>query len=231
MQVGQFLNALICLITAGFSLFTAVYIYQNYKSNLVDVAYSGFWLFASVTWFFVGISLVFFRLGLTTWDIFINQYFVQAVAYAQIVAGIYYVVFRVSKNSQLTTKIFWLFCVLGVVSLGFTYQKGGLALDQATYYSTTYTINQISWQIFQIMVAAALLGMLYDSGRNLYYRFFRKDFFEIKYLLANLAGIVYGVVGYFDQQGYTAAWTIVVMRMLIIFCAQIAYLAYSSEKV
>ena len=230
MQTGLFFNSLICLITAGFTFFTAWYVYRNNKNNLVDVSCSGFWLFAGITWFFVGISLVIFHLGFAGWDVFINQYIIQTVIYAQIVAGTYYVAFRVLKNHRLAKKVFWLFCVLAIIGLGFTYQKGGVLLGQISYYSTEYKINQIAWQIFQVMVAVALFGILYDSGRNLYYRFWRKELFEIKYFLVNLSVIVYGVIGYFDQQGYTAAWTVIVMRMIIIFCAQTAYLAYSNKE-
>jgi hypothetical protein len=230
MQIGLFFNSLICFFVVGFTFFTAWYIYQNNKNNLVDAAYAGFWLFCGCTWLFVGMALVFFSLGFKQVDILINQYFVQTVIYAQIICGSYYVTFRLFRNQRFAKNIFLLFLILSAISLSFTFQKGGVVLSQSSYYSTEYKINQISWLMFQAMFALIILGILFDNIRNLYYRWQRKELFEIKYFLANSAGIVYGIVGYVDQQGDTTAGVIVVLRMLIIFCAQTAYFAYNNKE-
>lgn len=197
----------------------------------MDLSIAGFWLMVGVTWFFVGISLIFFKNGFAETDLFINQYFIQTTIFAQITVGVYYAVYRVAKNKKLSLLAFLMFVLSAVVGLYFDYRPDSLTLVSSTYCSTEYKIHPVAWQIFQTMFVIAMFCVAVDMIKNLVYWIKKRDLFELRYFLVDLAILSYGTVGFFDQLGFSAAWISVSMRLLIVFCVGVVFIAYSHKEI
>ena len=231
METGMYLNSLICLIIFLFALWTSLYIYRKERDSWADLSIAGFWLMVGTTFLFVGISLIFFKNGLAAADLFINQYFIQTTIFAQITIGVYYAIYRVTKNKKLSLAVFLIFVLSAIVGLFFDYRPGSLVLVSNTYCSTEYKINPVAWQIFQTMFAIAMFCVAIDMIKNLIYRIKKSNLFELRYFLTDLAILSYGTVGFFDQLGFSAAWISVSMRALIVFCIGIVFIAYSHQEI
>ncbi len=227
----MYLNSFICFLIFAFALWTSFYIYREEKRSWSDMSIASFWLCAGLTWLFVGISLIVFKKGLIELDIFINQYLVQTTIFAQITLGIYYVVYRITKNKRLSFASFLLFIAASIVGLYFAYQPQSLTLVSSTYCSTEYKIDPITWNIFQAMFLFAMLGVGLDVVRNFIYKIKKSDLFEFRYFLTGIAILTYGIFGFLDQLGFSAAWITVLMRSLIVFCVGIVFIAYSHQEI
>lgn len=230
MRVGMYFNSIICLLIFGFSLYTAYYIYKNNKQNLADVSFAGFWFFEGLTWLLVAISLVLYKNSFFYYDILLNQFGVQTVIFLQMVAGIYFVISRVTRNKVIPCLAFIFAALLSVYALYFSYQPGSVYATQSTYISVEYKINDIVWQTFQVIFVIVMIGLAIDFIRNTFYWFTNNKLFEQRYFFACLSVLIYGMIGYFDQSGVSASWLQVLFRSAIILCANIAYLAYSEQE-
>jgi hypothetical protein len=231
MQTGMYLNSLICFLIFIFSFNTALFIYRRNKENYVDISYAAFWLFVSLTWLFVSFALLAHKSGFVHLDVLINQYAIQTLVFVQITAGIYYVIYRATNNNVIALIVLAIFIVLSGLGLSFNYRPGSLYLTLSTYCSTEYRIDETAKFFFQMEFIIVMLGMAIDFLKNLFFWYRQSGQFEQKYFFASLAALVYGMIGYFDNLGFSASWVTVFFRLAIIFCAHIAYLGYSEQEI
>jgi ABC-type transport system involved in multi-copper enzyme maturation permease subunit len=230
MKTGIILNILICSIISISTLFTATYIFSKNRQNKVDLAFAAFWFFVSLTWAGVALSLLYYVRGSIVSDLLVNQYIVQTLIFAQLVAGSYYGFFRVLNSKEMASTISLIFFIFSVIALYYIYQPGGLVHRESTYFSDEFDLNPVSWYLFQVMADLAISCVAIDLLRSLYLWIKTKQVKEMKYILAGLAVLSYGVLGYFDNQGYIATWLMVMLRLIMIFSALLAYLAYSRKE-
>lgn len=227
----MYLNALICILIAVFTFYTSYYIFKTNRTNMQDFSYAFFWLLVSATWFFVFVSIFLYKNGLIEYDILLNQYLIQTFIFGQMVAGSYFAAFRGTRNHFFAAFIFFFLLTISIIGLAYDYQPGSLYPIKNTFISVEYKIDDTAWAIFQIIFSFVMIGMVVDLLRNLYYWFKNNSLFEQKYFFACLAALIYGTVGYFDQEGIFASWIGVLFRVSIIFCANIAYFAYSEKEI
>jgi hypothetical protein len=237
MQTGVLLNGLVCFLIFIVALTNAIRIYRQSKGNMADMSVSGFWFLTSLSWLSIGLSLIVSKYGLLSLGIAIDQYFTETTVFIQIAVGSYYAAYRVFKNHKLSTIIFIIFSVIACLSLLLIYQNNGVMLTKSSYFIIEYRTDQIPWQIFQTMFAIVMLAIAFDVFRSCYFWFKKSIFFEPRYLLVGLSICAYGAICYFEEQGYTgalsgvAAWIRLAMRILLILCAQVVYLAYSKKEI
>jgi hypothetical protein len=235
MQTGVLLNAFTCLLISIAAVSTAVRIFRHPENDFSDLAYAGFWFLTALSWLFVGTSMVFAKYNLLNSGITIDQYFTQTTAFVQMAIGSIFASYRVFKKRQISTIFFLVFLIMGCVSLFYVYQNGGVVITKESYFSVEYRTNQTSWLLFQIMFAVLLVGIIVDVLRNLYFRLKKNPLYQQKYLLAGLAVCAYGAVCYFEEQGYygslsdLATWIRLGLRMMLIACVMVAFLAYSEK--
>jgi hypothetical protein len=237
MQTGVLLNVLTCFLITIAALTNAVRVYRQCKGSLSDMAFAGFWFLTAFTWLFVGLSMIVAKYGQLSLGVAIDQYFTQTTVFIQIAVGSYYAAYRVFKNHKLSTIIFLIFLAIAIVSLFFVYQHDGVIVTKNSYFTIEYGTEQMPWIIFQVLFGILMLAVAFDIFRNLYFWFKKSVFYEPRYLLTGLSICAYGAIGYFEEQGYAGAsdsvyvWTRLALRMMLILCAQIAYLAYSKKEV
>ncbi len=231
MRTGMYLNAIICFLIFGFSLYTFFYIIRRYKDDFVDKSVAYFWFFVGMTWLLVAIDLLIFSLVNIKYDFYINQYGIETAVFLQITAGSYFALFRGTRNKYIAWTTVIIFSMLSAVGLYFAYQPGGIWLYKSTSFSIEYTFNKYSQIIFQIMFGVAMLSIAFDFFRNLYYWFTNNGLFEQKYFLICLSILIYGMVGYFDEIGIFASWLGVFFRVAIVFCVLMTYLAHSDNEI
>jgi len=231
MQTGIYLNAFICFLIFGFSLFAAVFIYRSNKNSHVDISYASFWFFTSFTWLFFSMSLLTFKLGYIDYSMVLNQYLVQTTVFLQGVGISYFSFFRLTKNKTIASWSVPIFIVLAIAGLYFNYQDGTVYLSKSTYYSMEYAISSTSFIIFQIMFSLVVITIGLDFLRNLYFWFRKNISFEQKYFFAALAVLIDSMIGYFEQSSTSTTWISMLFRLAIILAAHTAYLAYSDKEI
>ena len=230
MKTGIILNILICSIISLSTLLTAKYIITEHRQKKVDIAFAIFWFSVSLTWAAVALSLYYYVRGSIEKDLLVNQYIVQTFVYTQIVAGGYYGFYRVFKSDRIAAAVSVVYIILSLVALYYMYRIGGLTHRESTYFSDEFDVNLVSWSLFQAMASLAIFSVVFDLIRSLVVWLKTKQVKEVKYILAGLAIFSYGVLGYFDDQGYIATWLMVMLRLVMIFSALSAYLAYSRKE-
>jgi hypothetical protein len=230
MQTGMILNAMICFSIFIFSLLTSLSIWRK-KKNQADIAFAIFWLAVAITWLFVAISLMLYKYGFFSYDILLNQYGVQIAISLEIIAGIFYAVNRVTKSRIISWFITAIFCFISAISLAYNFMPGSMSYYGNSFFSVEYSMSPVTWNLFQIMFVCVILVILFDLLRNYYFWLKNKKLYEQKYLIVGLAASIYGVIGYFDQQGQLVIWISLLLRSAIIFIAGIVYLAYNEQDI
>lgn len=229
METGLIFNSFLCIIIAIISFWIANLIKQKPNKTLTDILLLGFWLSVGFTWFLVSLGIVLFQLGFPQYDLILNLYGVQALIYIQLSFGVAYALYR--AWSQRIFGLFVLIACLTLSSIGYYFliQPEGFLFHDNTYFSVEYTINHISWTIFEYVLGFGLLFLIYDIFKNLFIKIQgKKDC--CPYFLTSLSLLLYAVVGYFDNQGLNATWVMVLFRSIIILSILLTYLAYTQEK-
>ena len=235
MQTGVLLNAFTCFLIAVATFANAIRIFRQYKNSRSDLAFAAFWFLTSFSWIFVGLSMVVSKYNLLSSGIVIDQYFTQTTVFFQMAIGSYYAAYRVFKSDKLSTLVFVFFLIAACLGLSFVYQQNGVVITKSSYFTIEYGTVLIPWQIFQGMFAIVILAMLFDFLRNVYLWFKKSPLYQQRYLLASLSVCAYGIICYFEEQGYVGAsenvatWIRLALRMVLILCAQVAFLAYGDK--
>ncbi len=230
MQTGMFLNSMICCFIFIFSYLTSLTIWRHRK-NQADNALAIFWFWVSSTWLLVAISLLLYKYGYYGYDIFVNQYPLQITIHLQVIAGIFYVINRATNNKIVAWSSVVIFSLISIISLAYNFLPGSVIYQGSSFFSVEYSLNQITWNLFQAMFACIIVGLIFDILRNCYFWFRKKELYQSKYLIVNLASLAYATIGYFDQQGDLYVWVSLLLRSAIIFTAGVAYLAYNEQEV
>lgn len=229
MRTGMLLNAIICLLLFAFSFYVAYAIQKRKAKSKADFSFAGFWLFASLTWLTVAVDLLFYWLGVSDVNFWLNQYGVQTFVFAQIVVCSYYASFRLFKKENIAKFFLLAYFLLSAFALYFMYVPGGLTFKESSFFSVEYNINPITWNIFQVLALTGILFLVVDLSKILFFGLFKNKPLDKKHFFAGFSIIIYGVAGYFDNQGFSAAWTMVLARLIMIAASLLAYLAYSKE--
>jgi len=230
MRTGMILNAMICFSIFIFSFLTFLTILRK-KKNQADVAFAFFWLAVAITWLFVATSLMLYKYGYFHYDILLNQYGVQAAISLEIIAGIFYSAIRVTKNKIISWLITIIFIFTSIVGLLYNFSPGSVVYRGDSFFSVEYTLNEITWDLFQAMFICIMLGVFFDLLRNCYFWLRKKELYEKKYLAVGLAAVVYGIIGYFDLQYHLFVWISLLLRSTIIFIIGVIYLAYNEQEI
>lgn len=231
MQTGLWLNALICFIITGISIWTFKAVLKNRKKDKdEDTIFAFFLLFVGITWLFVGLGLLFFKSGSVISDLFINKYAVQPLIFIHLSLGIAYACTRIFKKRWLTVLVFLISLGVSAYALSFIMAEGGLLFKSSTFFSVEYHINSISWKIFQPLISFGLLLLIYDIFRLFLNKCRNFKTPDCKYLSISSAMLMYAVVGYFDNQGVDATWIMVLFRLVIIMSIILAYTSFSQQN-
>ena len=231
MATGMLVNSVVCFAIFVASLLTSYSILNKKDKSRADISFAGFWFFTSIVWILMSISLVFCQRGMWQSDLLLNKYGVQTFIFAQIVAGSYYAFFRVFRNDRIAILGFFSYIILAAVALFSVYSKDGIVLSQKSFFSVEYRLNPVTWHIFQIIFSVGILCLLYDIIRLIAISVKAGKLKGAKYLFAGFSIILYGIFGYFDMQGITTQWTIVLYRIGVVAAAIIAYLAYNGGPI
>lgn len=229
MQTGLLLNSLICLLIFGSSLWLAKTICNQNKKTLIEYLLSLFWITVGFTWFFVGVGLIIYKRGYVEQDMLLNQFIIQALIFIQLSLGVSYAIYRFWQRKEIALGALTICLLLSGVGYYFLIQPGGFSFGSETYFSVEYKINDISWNIFQAIFIFGLLFLLYDLIKT-FIKKLRGDEYQIKYLLITSSIIIYSLVGYFDNLGFNANWTMVFFRSFIILSILIAYTGHTIEE-
>jgi len=230
MQTGLLLNSLICFIISGISFWVFYTIIKSEGLKQEDKYFSFFWLFVSLTWFFVAMGLVFFERNKTGYDLLINKYAVQPLIFLHLSLGVTYAFSRFCKAKICNLAILCLALLASAYALYIIFQPAGFHLVEYTYFSVEYYINPSSWGLFQVIITLGLSVLVLDILRSIWKNLKTKKIIQNKYFLASLSIFVYAIIGYFDNQGYNATWIMVFFRLMIILSALLAFLAFNSKK-
>jgi len=215
MQTGLILNSIICLVITGAAFWVSRLILHRERKRIEDLIISGFWMVVGLTWLFVGIGHLIYQSGYTEYDLVLNQFLIQVLIYIQLSLGITYVIHRVFQKKQISLLILFICLTLSAIACYFLAQPEGLVFFDETYFSVEYKINEISWNIFQYLLAFGLVFLFYDTLKRLSKKI-KGSKGQSGYLLVNYSILIYSLIGYFDNQGYNATWTMVLFRSLII---------------
>jgi hypothetical protein len=237
METGLLLNVFTSLLIAGVGLSAAIAAFHQPKRNLSDLAFAGFWFLTAFSWLFMGTSMFLGKYNHLHWGLAVDQYFSETTNFLSMIAISYYATYRLFKNRRLATIVFSSVFIVVACCLFFVYQPGGVTIAHSSYFAIEYKTGDIPWQIFEILFAIFEIALLFDVLRNLYFKLKKSSLYQPRYLIAGLAVIVYGVVCYFEEQGYSpywndlAVWIMLALRITVIISAQIAFLAYSHKKI
>lgn len=230
MRLGMLFNAIVCLLIASACFLSVRYIYKNNKLNRSEISFIAFWFLVGCTWGFMFISLLLGWQNQMRLDLLLNKYIVQTLIFMQITAASYFVYNRIIKNENIVYFIVYLYAVSTIVGLYFIHLPNGFAFKESSYFSIEYSIHPKAWLVFQIIAVSGLLTLLADAIMNIINYLKNQDYRFIKIIFLNLTIILYGIVGYFDQQGVSTNWTMVLFRLLMFFAALSVYMVYSQEE-
>jgi hypothetical protein len=237
MQSGVLLNVFTSYLIAGIGISAAVAIFRHPKRDLSDLSFAGFWFLTALSWLFMGTSMFLGKYNHLNLGIAVDQYFSETMNFLSMVAISYYATYRIFKSHRLATAILLSVFIIVSFCLFFVYLPGGVTVAHSSYFAIEYKTGDIPWQVFEILFAIFEAALLFDVLRNLYFKLKKSSLYQPKYLIAGLAVIVYGIICYLEEQGYSpywndlAVWIMLAFRIAVIISAQIAFLAYSKKEI
>lgn len=229
MQTGLLLNGLICLIVAGLAFWVSKLVLKKKKKDLVDLLLVGFWSAVGSTWLLVGVGLFLYERGYTSYDLALNRFGVQALIFIQLSFGVAYALYRAYQKWSVGVVSLVGCLLFSGMGYYFLLLPGGFLFSDDTYFSVEYWINPVSWNFFQFILGAGVIFLAYDVLKYLF-RKIRGRLVQPRYFLISLSILVYSIIGYFDNQGFTATWIMVLFRSIIILSILLTYLAYTQEN-
>lgn len=229
MTTAIYLDTLVCAVIAFFGFYTAYYV-NTQRKNFIDLIIVIFIFSLGLLGVLYAVSTILVNNNFLHLNIFLNQYVIITIIFLQITLGNYYAPKRLVKNKNIFLFFFGLLTLLSLAGVIFNYQPGTLHTIRPSFFSVNYKISDIAWTIFQIDLSVMMVGFFLDFLINFYRWLKNSPLFEFKYFFYNLAILIYGMVGYFDQSGISVSWLKILYRSAVILCIMVIYIAYSENE-
>lgn len=217
-------NIFVCWVVSFAGFFTATHIFKQWKGNKLAISYGYFWLGMGILWLFVGVRTLFYWLGYPEIDknIFLfNEIFVAG----HMIPIAYYLSLKIFKKEKIANFAAIFYAAGTIIFLYFVF-GGDIGKALTSNWGTDFPQLGGAKIMFLIMEGMLLFGLLYDAINFLIQRANQKNA-ELYLFFATLAVLIYAIGGYFDGQGYTVGWQLLLIRILMMAGAFIAYLSYA----
>jgi hypothetical protein len=230
MGTGMYQSSLILFLVFFSAMYVAVYIWRSKFRQYIDKFYAAFLFLAAFAWLDVGTYSLLYKAGYVDIALFLSQYVGQIILFLHVVVISYYVAFRITRNKKISLATMLLFSAFSVFGLYFILQPGAMVFLPSSSFLVLHSSHPITWNIFQTLFGAILLGLGWDVFYNLYLWQKKSNRYEQKYLVAGVAIIVYGIIGYFEAKGYALFLVTLLLRATILLSVFIAYLAFRDQE-
>lgn len=211
-----------------FGLFVAYSIWQAGRKDMLLGSFALFWLLFSLVWFSIGMRHFFASLGEPALDR--NFYLAgQTFIYLHIVPAGFYIYLKLLKKKWLALSFGGLFLILALTAI-LAFFKYGFVEGPMTDFTTEYVPNQFSLNIFQLLLFLGVPLFYYHIIRTIFIWLKNRKITDISSFLASLSIALYASLGYFDQKGFMANWSLVFLRLSYLFALLLAYLSLISKK-
>lgn len=229
MQTGIIFNGFICLLVAGVSFWVSKFIWKEERKSFNEYILFGFWFSGGLLWLLVAVGLFLYENGHLIYDFHLNRFGVQGFIFLQVAFGATYGLYRIYQKKTVAAVSLVGSFILAGIGYYFLLLPGGFRFSGDSYFSVEYHINPVTWKMFQIVFAVGVIFVFYDILKYLIKRL-RGSKYRTRYFLTSSSVLVYSIIGYFDNQGISETWVMVLLRSIIILGLLATYLAYAPEN-
>lgn len=224
-----FFNVLVIVINALLYLAILLFVLRHLRSSSAVMAYGIFWGGMAILWILVSVRLVAAVFGHPDLDR-LFYVFGQSLLLVVLPAVGYWGAMNASAGNKKFTRLF----TGGIVFLSLAFFLFlVIGLDEIeklpeTLWGTKYHLPKIASILFIITEALIFSTVLFAVVRQTFFRQGHPIFFA--HLGANGAILLFSVAGFIDELSLTASGQLILVRILFLLSAVIAYIALSAER-